>query len=40
MNKLKKEVLELLEQNDFENQIQKYDKRKLVNALFPLLCST
>ena len=40
MNKLKKEVLELLEQNDFENQIQKYDKRKLVNALFPFLCST
>lgn len=43
MKKLKKEVLELLEQNDFGNNIQifrKYDERKLVNALFPFLCST
>lgn len=43
MKKFKEEVLELLEQNDFENNIQKihkYDKKKLVNALFPFLCST
>jgi hypothetical protein len=43
MKKLKKEVLELLEQNDFGNNIQKihkYDERKLANALFPFLCST
>jgi hypothetical protein len=43
MKKLKKEVLELLEQNDFEANIQKihkYDERKLVNALFPFLYST
>jgi hypothetical protein len=43
MKKLKKEVLELLEQNDFENNIQKihkYDERKLVNTLFPFLYST
>jgi len=43
MKKLKKEVLELLEQNDFENNIHKfhkYDERKLVNALFSFLCST
>ena len=43
MKKLKREVLELLEQNDFENNIQiihKYDERKLANALFPFLCST
>ena len=43
MKKFKKEVLELLEQNDFENNIQKihkYDQKKLVNALFPFLCST
>lgn len=43
MKKLKKEVLELLEQDDFEANIQKihkYDERKLVNALFPFLCST
>jgi hypothetical protein len=36
-------VLELLEQNDFEADIQKihkYDERKLVNALFSFLCST
>ena len=43
MKKFKEEVLELLEMNDFENNIQiihKYDKRKLVNALFSFLCST
>jgi hypothetical protein len=43
MKKFKKEVLELLEQNDFETNIQKihkYDERKLVNALFSFLCST
>ena len=43
MKKLKREVLELLEQNDFENNIHKfhkYDERKLVNALFSFLCST
>jgi len=43
MKKNKKEVLELLEQDDFENNIQiihKYDERKLVNALFSFLCST
>lgn len=43
MKRLKKEVLQLLEQNDFEKQIQKiqkYDERKLVNALFPFLYST
>ena len=43
MKKFKVEVLELLELNDFENNIQiihKYDKRKLVNALFSFLCST
>ena len=43
MNKFKEEMLEILEQNDFENNIQKihkYDQRKLVNALFPFLCST
>lgn len=43
MKKLKREVLELLEQNDLENNIQiihKYDERKLANALFPFLCST
>ena len=43
MKKFKEEVLELLEQNDFENNIQKihkYDERKIVNALFSFLCST
>ena len=43
MKKLKKEVLELLEQNDFEANIQnlhRYDERKLVNALFLFLYST
>ena len=43
MKKFKVEVLELLELNDFENNIQiihKYEKRKLVNALFSFLCST
>jgi hypothetical protein len=43
MKKFKEEVLELLEQNDFEKNIQKmhkYNERKLVNALFPFLCST
>lgn len=43
MKKFKKELLELLEQNDFENNIQKihkFDQRKLVNALFSFLCST
>jgi hypothetical protein len=43
MKKFKREVLELLEQNDFEANIQKihkYDERKLVNALFSFLCST
>ena len=43
MKKFKEGVLELLELNDFENNIQiihKYDKRKLVNALFSFLCST
>ena len=43
MKKFKREVLELLEKNDFENNIQKihkYDQKKLVNALFPFLCST
>ena len=43
MKKFKVEILELLELNDFENNIQiihKYDKRKLVNALFSFLCST
>ena len=43
MKKFKEEVLELLEMNDFENNIRKihkYDKRKLVNALFSFLCST
>ena len=43
MKKLKKEVLELLEENDFENNIQKfhkYDERKLANTLFSFLCST
>jgi hypothetical protein len=43
MKRFKKEVLELLEQNDFEANIQKihkYDERKLVNALFSFLCST
>ena len=36
-------MLELLEQNDFEANIQKirkYDERKLANALFSFLCST
>ena len=43
MKKSKKEVLELLEQDDFEANIQKnhkYDERKLVNTLFSFLCST
>ena len=43
MKKFKGEVLELLEHDDFENNIQKihrYNQRKLVNALFPFLCST
>ena len=43
MKKFKEEVLELLEQNNFENNIQKihkYDERKIVNALFSFLCST
>jgi hypothetical protein len=43
MNKFKAEVLKLLEHNDFEKNIQsihKYNERKLVNALFPFLCST
>jgi galactitol-specific phosphotransferase system IIB component len=43
MKRFKKEVLELLEQNNFEADIQKihkYDERKLVNALFSFLCST
>ena len=43
MKKFKNKVLELLEQNDFENNLQKihkYDERKIVNALFSFLCST
>ena len=43
MKKLKKEVLEFLQQNDFESslyKIHKYDERKLVNVLFSFLCST
>ena len=43
MRSFKKEVLEFLEQNDFENnlkKIHKFEARKLVNALFPFLCST
>lgn len=43
MKKFKEEVLVLLEQDDFENNIQKihkFDKRKLVNALFSFLCRT
>lgn len=43
MKRFKKEVLHLLKQNDFEaniQNIQKYDERKLVNALFSFLCST
>ena len=43
MKKFKVELKELLEKNDFENNIHKiqiYDKHKLVNALFSFLCST
>ncbi len=43
MKKLKKEVLEFLQQNDFECNLYKihnYDDRKLVNVLFSFLCST
>lgn len=43
MKKFKKELLEFLERDDFEENIQKihkYDERKLVNALFSFLCST
>jgi hypothetical protein len=43
MKEFKKGVLELLEQNDFENNMQKlhkYEERKLVNTLFPFLYST
>ena len=43
MKKIKMEVLRLLEQDDFENNMQeiyKHDKRKLANALFSFLCST
>ena len=43
MRNFKKEVLEFLEQNDFEKNLQeihKFEARKLVNALFSFLCST
>ena len=43
MRNFKKEVLEFLEQNDFENnlrEIHKFPPGKLVNALFSFLCST
>ncbi len=43
MRSFKKEVLEFLEQNDFENnlkKIHKFEAGKLVNALFSFLCST
>jgi hypothetical protein len=43
MKKFKVKLQELLEKNDFENNIQEihvYDERKLVNALFSFLCST
>ena len=43
MKKIKIKLQELLEKNDFENNIQEihvYDERKLVNALFSFLCST
>ncbi len=43
MRNFKKEVLEFLEQTDFENnllEIHKFEAKKLVNVLFPFLCST
>jgi hypothetical protein len=43
MRNFKKEVLEFLEQTDFENnlpEINKFEAKKLVNALFSFLCST
>ena len=43
MRSFKKEVLEFLEQRDFENnlpEIHKFEAKKLVNALFSFLCST
>ena len=43
MRSFKKEVLEFLEQSDFENNLKKIHKfppEKLVNALFSFLCST
>ena len=43
MRSFKKEVLKFLEQNNFENnlrEIHKFEAKKLVNALFPFLCST
>ena len=43
MRSLKKEVLEFLEQTDFEKnlrEIHKFEAKKLVNALFPFLYNT
>lgn len=43
MRELKKQVLILLKQKDFEknlDKINKFDERKLVNTLFSFLCST
>jgi len=43
MRSFKKEVLDFLEQNDFENnfkKIHKFEAKKLVNALFPFLYNT
>ncbi len=43
MNRFKNEVLEFLQQDDFEKilgELHKFPSKKLVNALFPFLCST
>ena len=43
MRKLKKEILKLLEQDDFEtnhDSIHGFPPLKVVNSLFPILCTT
>ncbi len=43
MNHFKNEVLEFLQQDDLEKnlgELHKFPSKKLVNALFPFLCST
>jgi len=43
MRKFKKEILEFLEQENFENNLNdlhKFPSKKVINTLFPFLCST